>query len=160
MSKKNIIILVVAVIVVALAVVAAVIFIKPEANVQGTLEEIMEKVYAGVADEEKPMMLMNMEVTEENAEAFLGTADVKYKEALVSESAVGSIAHSVVLVRCENAKEAEAAAETIKANANPRKWICVTADVVKVERKGDLVILIMSNSTLAPKLEANFGGLV
>lgn len=160
MSKKNLIIILVAVVVVAVVAIVAVFTMKPEANVTGTLEEIMEKVYAGVADEEKPMMLMNMEINEENVEGFLGTANVKFKEALVSESGVGSIAHSVVLVRCENEEEAKAAEETIRANANPRKWICVTAEEVKVIRKGDLVILIMSNSTLAPKLEANFGGLV
>lgn len=160
MSKKNIIILVVAIVILVVGVAAAMVVFKPEANVEGTLEEIMEKVYAGIADEEKPMMLMNVEVNAENVEGFLGTADVKYKEALASESGVGSIAHSVVLVRCESAADAEVAAAKIKETANPRKWICVTAENVTVERKGDLVILIMSNTTLGPKLEANFGGLV
>lgn len=160
MSKSKLIILLAIVIVVGAVAIAAVLTMKPEANVAGTLEEIMDKVYAGIADEEKPMMLMNVEVNADNVEGFLGTATLKYKEALASESGVGSIAHSVVLVRFETAKEAETAVETIKASANPRKWICVTAEQVKVERKGDLVILIMSNSTLAPKLEANFGGLV
>lgn len=159
MSKNKLITLLVIVVVVAGIAIAAVLTMAPEPNVEGTLEEIMEKIYAGIADEEKPMMLMNVEVTAENVEGFLGTASVKYKEALASESGVGSIAHSVVLVRCNSAKEAADVAETVKASANPRKWICVTADQVIVETKGDLVILIMSNSTLAPKLEANFGGL-
>ena len=41
-----------------------------EKNVEGTLEEIMTKLYADISDDEKPMMLGNMEVTEENVEAF------------------------------------------------------------------------------------------
>ena len=39
-------------------------------NVSGTLEEIMDKVYANIPEEERPMMLMNIEVNEENVEMF------------------------------------------------------------------------------------------
>ena len=82
-----------------------------------------------------------------------------YKEALANESMVGSIAHSVVLVRLNDAKDADAAVQAIKDNVDPRKWICIEASNVVVKSKGDLVILIMSNEDLAPKLEANFDNL-
>ena len=158
MSKKLIwtIVAVVAVI----AVVAVVFFLNPaNKNVEGSLEEIMAKVYEGIPEENLPMMLGNIQIDSENVEGFLGTAEVNYKEAIVSESMVGSIAHSVALVRLNDAKDAEAAVEKIKENANPRKWICVEASNVAVKSKGDLVILIMSNETLAPTLEANFDNL-
>ena len=159
MSKKLIWTIVAIVAVVAIAVVA-VVFLKPvEKNVEGTLEDIMAKVYAGISEENLPMMLGNIPVDSENVEGFLGTTEVNYKEAVASESMVGSIAHSVVLVRMNDAKEADAAVETIKANVNPRKWICVEASNVAVKSKGDLVILIMSNETIAPTLEANFDNL-
>ena len=158
MSKKLIWTIIAIVAVVAIAVVA-VIFLKPaEKNVEGTLEEIMTKVYAGIPQEELPMMLTNMEVTSENIEYYVGTSDIDCKEALVSESGVGSIAHSVVLVRLNDASKAEETVTKIKENADPRKWICVEASNVIVKSKGDLVILIMSNE-LAPKLDANFEGL-
>ena len=159
MSKKVLWTIIAVVAVVAIAVVA-VVFLKPvEKNVEGTLEDIMAKVYAGISEENLPMMLGNIPVDSENVEGFLGTTEVNYKEAMASESMVGSIAHSVVLVRMNDAKEADAAVETIKANVNPRKWICVEASNVAVKSKGDLVILIMSNETLAPTLEANFDNL-
>ena len=159
MSKKVLWTIIAVVAVVAIAVVA-VVFLKPvEKNVEGTLEEIMAKVYAGISEENLPMMLGNIPVDSENVEGFLGTTEVNYKEAVASESMVGSIAHSVVLVRMNDAKEADAAVETIKVNVNPRKWICVEASNVAVKSKGDLVILIMSNETLAPTLEANFDNL-
>ena len=159
MSKKVLWTIIAVVAVVAIAVVA-VVFLKPvEKNVEGTLEDIMAKVYAGISEENLPMMLGNIPVDSENVEGFLGTTEVNYKEAVASESMVGSIAHSVVLVRMNDAKEADAAVETIKANVNPRKWICVEASNVAVKSKGDLVILIMSNETLAPTLEANFDNL-
>ena len=159
MSKKVLWTIIAVVAVVAIAVVA-IVFLKPvEKNVEGTLEEIMAKVYTGISEENLPMMLGNIPVDSENVEGFLGTTEVNYKEAMASESMVGSIAHSVVLVRMNDAKEADAAVETIKANVNPRKWICVEASNVAVKSKGDLVILIMSNETLAPTLEANFDNL-
>ena len=135
-------------------------------NIEGSLEDIMEKVYAGIADDQKPMGLSNMEVTEETVEGFLGTDKIEYKEALASESMVGSIAHSVVLVRTKEGADVEKIKETIKDKVNPRKWICVEASNVVVESKGDLVVLIMSDAEatpvaehLTPKLEANFNNL-
>ena len=77
-------------------------------NVEGTLESIMEKVYADIPEDERPMMLTNTEVNEENIEYYLGTSDIEYEEALASESGVGSIAHSVVLVRTKDNADIEA----------------------------------------------------
>ena len=166
MSKKLIWTIVAVVAVIAVAVVA-VVFLKPEteANVEGTLEEIMAKLYAGIPEENLPM-LAQMPVEAETVESFLGTADISFKEAIVSEPMIGSIPHSVVLVRLNDAKDADAVVAKIKESANPRKWICVEASNVVVKSKGDLVVLIMSDAEgvpteqhLAPVLEANFNNL-
>ena len=164
MSKK--IIIIVAAIVVVLAVVAVFVFAgKGEKNVEGTLEEIMAKVYEGIPQENFPM-LTDIPVDNESVEGFLGTTEVSYKEALAKEPMISSIPHSVVLVRLNDAKDAKAAVEKIKASVNPRKWICVEASNVVVKSKGDLVILIMADTemtsadeAIAPKLEANFDNL-
>ena len=129
-----------------------------EKNVEGTLEEIMTKVYADIPEEERPMMLMNTEVNAENVEYFLGTADIEYTEALASESGVGSIPHSVVLVRVNEGADVEAIKTKIKDSINPRKWICVEAENVIVKSKGDLIILIMTTDG-ADKLETAFDNL-
>ena len=139
-----------------LIVVALVLLLSSGKNVKGTLPEIMKKLYAGISQENLPMALGNIKLHEENDEYYLGTTEIKYKEALASESMAGSVAHSVVLLRVE---DANATVEALKANANPRKWVCVEASNFTVKSKGDLVILIMSNETLAPKLEANFNNL-
>ncbi|MBR2138572.1 MAG: hypothetical protein IJ966_04645 [Bacilli bacterium] len=117
-------------------------------NVEGTLEEIMTKLYAEIPENERPMMLMNTDLTEmdkETISGFIGTADIDFKQILASESAVGSIAHSVVLVRMNEKADVTAAAEAIKAKVNPRKWVCVgvAPEDVIVEVKGDLIVLIM-----------------
>lgn len=127
-----------------------------EKNVKGSLEEIMNKVYASIPEEERPMMLMNTKITEENVEMYLGTSDIEFEEALASESGVGSIAHSVVLVRVKDGANVEEVKEKIENSANPRKWICVEAEEVEVESKGNLIILIMSSEANAEKIETEF----
>lgn len=128
-------------------------------NVEGTLEEIMTKVYNSVPEDQKPMMLMNVEVTKENVEMYLGTTDIEFEEALASESATGSIAHSVVLVRVKDNADVEAIKEKIENSVNPRKWICVEAEDVEVESKGNLIILIMATEETAEKIETEFNKL-
>lgn len=131
-------------------------------HVEGSLEDLMSKVYGEISSEELPMGLQNMTLTEEDIEYYIGTKDIKWKEAVASESMVGSIAHSVVLIRMADdatMDDIEDAKTKIKENANPRKWLCVGAENVIVENNGDLIILIMTNS-LAETLEDNFNDLV
>lgn len=129
-------------------------------NIDGTLEEIMAKVYEKLPEEDRPMMLENTVVTEENMEYFLGTKDIKIKEALASESGIGSVAHSVVLVRVQEEKDVNSVMEKIRENINPRKWICVGVedDEVIIKNKGDLIIVIIAEYD-REKLEEGFDSL-
>ena len=131
-------------------------------NIEGSLEDLMTKVYAGIPDEEKPMMLMNTEVNSENIEYYLGSTEIDYQEALASESGVGSIAHSVVLLRTKDNADINKIQEEIKEKVNPRKWICVGVEKedLIIKNKGNLVILIMvEDSNTRTKLETNFDNL-
>ena len=125
-------------------------------NIEGSLEDIMEKVYADIDDEDKPMMLTNIELTDENIKDYIGTDKIEYEEALANESGVGSIAHSVVLIRVKKGANVELIKEKIENSVNPRKWVCVEADEVEVESKGNLIILIMSNEATTEKIETEF----
>ena len=128
-------------------------------NVEGKLEDLMTKVYEDNPEEERPMMLMYVEVNEENVEYYLGTTDIAYEEALASESGVGSIPHSVVLVRVKENADIKAIKTKIKDSVNPRKWVCVEAEKVVVENRGNLIILIMSSSDNVDKLLTGFNNL-
>lgn len=131
-----------------------------EEHVDGELADLMEKVYAGIKEDEKPMMLTNIEVTSENAKNFLGKENLEFESALASESGVGSIAHSVVLVRAKDGQDVEQLKKDIKENINPHKWICVEVaeDKVIVDNIGDLVILIMNND-IGERIHNNFKNL-
>lgn len=129
-----------------------------EANVEGTLEEIMTKVYEGISNEDKPMMLTNTVVTSENEEYYLGTDKVEFKEGLASESAVGSVAHSIVLLRVDDNADIESIKTTIKDSINPNKWICVGVEKVEVLSKGNLIIVILDDTT-GDTIKTNFENL-
>lgn len=127
----------------------------------GNLEDYATKLYEGVAEENLPMMLGNLELTEEDIEYYIGTKDIKWEKAIASESMVGAVPHSVVIIRMsEDAteKDYEDAISKIETNANPRKWICVEAENVYVERNGNLIALIMTND-LADTIKTNFKNL-
>ena len=125
-------------------------------HVEGSLTQIMSKLYQDIPPQNLPMMLDNIEVNAENIESYIGRNDIKFKEALASESMTGSIAHSIVLLRLEDAKEAADVVAKIKSSANPRKWICVEASKVIVKSKGDLVMLLMTSESLAVDVGDNF----
>jgi len=128
-----------------------------EKNIEGDLTSLVDKLYEGIKEEDRPM-LMTTTLDDETLESFAFVKGIDYKEAVVSEPPMSSIPHSVVLIRLNDAKDASKVVADIKANANPRKWFCVEAENVVVKSRGDLVILIMSNELAAP-IEKNFDNL-
>lgn len=86
--------------------------------------------------------------------SYTGLADASLvKEAIASESMIGAQAYSVVLVRLNNAADAQAVAEAMRNGIDQRKWICVMADDIRVVAAGDVVMLCMIDSTLDVKVD-------
>lgn len=137
-------------------------------NVEGNLSDIMDKIYADIKEEDRPM-LETVNILEQETENLddliiytIGTKDIEYKEIYESRPMMGSIAYSVVLVRMEEGADVEAAKTAIKENVDPRKWFCVWVEPedVIIKSKGDLIILIMvENETLRTQIEAGFDNL-
>ena len=133
-------------------------------NVEGSLEEILERIYKDIPSDEMPM-LGNIDVSKDmsdNIEYYIGTSDIEYKDILASEPMMSSVAYSVVLVRMQEGADIEDAKSKILDNVDPRKWLCVEVakeDVI-VKNKGDLIILIMvSDSATREKIEKGFDNL-
>lgn len=126
-----------------------------EVNIEGSLEEIMDEIYAGVDAELLPAV-GSLALTSDDIGYYVGVADIDFKEALASEAMINAIAHSVCLVRMNAGADVENTKKQIEANADPRKWICVEAEKVIVDNIGDLVILIMSNEATATAIHESF----
>ncbi len=69
-------------------------------------------------------------------------ADVK--SAFVSEGAMSTMAYSMVLFQLEATADAKEVGDKIIEGIDPRKWICVGAEDVKLVANGDLIMLVMT----------------
>ncbi|MBE6682131.1 MAG: hypothetical protein E7600_07600 [Ruminococcaceae bacterium] len=113
------------------------------------LYALTEKLYEGINPEDMPMV-GTMEL---DSESFEYSAFVPYKDsylAVENMPMMGSQPHSVVIVKADSAAEAQALAAEMEANADPRKWICVSARSVKSASKGNLAILVMTSVEVMP----------
>ena len=123
------------------------------AKVEGTMEELLNKVV-----EINPVEFMGgtmpIDLTDTSED---GLWNIKYNTGLdsaegLTDAAVfgpmmGSMAFSMVMVRTAEGADVKAIAEGMKNGIDPRKWICVEADDLQVVSYGDIVMLIMVDST-------------
>lgn len=122
-----------------------------------SLDDIMDKLYEGISDDEKPMLSEHVEVTADNENWYLGTEGLNFEEAIASEALIGSIAHSVVLVRVDE-KDVEAVMNTIKDSINTYKWVCVgiEKDELVIENRGNVILVVVDALGLSDKIVENF----
>ena len=125
---------------------------KPQGDTR-PLSQIMASITSNLG--EMPM-LGEIELDKENFSFYTFADYVEGAEGYVSEPMMGSIAHSVVLVRLPEDTDVSAFAAKVKANADPRKWICVEAETVEVRTKGNIVLLVMSTKEVADKIVSQF----
>ena len=118
-----------------------------------TVDEIMAQLIEGVNSE---ISVVSIPLDEENFKAYTFIDYIEGAEGVASEAMISSVAHSVVLVRLPADADAQAVAEDIEANANPNKWLCVTAEKTEVVSHGNLVLLVMSFEDDATTVVDNF----
>lgn len=93
------------------------------------------------------------ELTEDNFEQFAFTEWRDGIEAVSADAAIGSVAHSLVLIKTSNGDAAEMAAD-IASRADVRKWICTDAEAGVVLYTDNYIMLLMSfESNIAPLTE-------
>lgn len=123
------------------------------AKVEGTMEELLNKVV-----EIQPVEFMGgtmpIDLTDTSED---GLWNIKYNTGLdsaegLTDAAVfgpmmGSMAFSMVMVRTAEGTDVKTVAGGMKNGIDPRKWICVEADDLQVVSFGDVVMLIMVDST-------------
>ena len=125
----------------------------PAANIEGTMEELLNKVI-----EQRPVEFaggvypIDLTDTSEDGKwtikSFTGLDDAsQLTEAAAYEPMIGSIPFSFVMVRTAAGADPKAVAEAMKSGVDPRKWICVEADDVKAAGCGDVVMLIMVSAS-------------
>ena len=130
----------------------------PEAPAEGLFADegllnILNGIY-GITAPEFPVM----EIPADYFDLFYHTGltdESLISGVVVSESAMGSQAYSLVLVRAADASKVAEIAETMKQNIDPRKWVCVEADDIRCVAAGDVVLFIMVSSEYASSITAD-----
>ena len=120
------------------------------------LSSTMASILNGVAD---LPAVWDIPLDSENFEFYAFIPYVDGYRGLASDAMIGSIAHSCVLVEVPDGTDVQSVADSIEANANPAKWICVTAEKTTVSVNGNLILLVMTSAAAADAIVANFQAL-
>lgn len=117
---------------------------------EGTLTEIIEKIYETTMPE-FGVATIDVDLADEFArKAYTGLDNAdEITEAVASESMMGSQAYSLVLVRTKEGADIAKVAKAMKDGIDQRKWICVEADNIRVSGTGDVVMLVMISTELS-----------
>ncbi len=132
------------------------------ASIEGELTDILAKLYEGAdfdADmREAIQYYATMDITADNAVSILGTENISYEEGICSMPQMSSVAYQCVLLRV-NPDEVDTIKQELQQNADVNKWVCISAEKVLVESKGDLILFVMSSEDVAYALSASFQAL-
>lgn len=132
---------------------------------EGDLSTVIGKMYETVSPEFPTMDSTPVDLTDiwaVNGYLGLGTieeaenatagnvADLGIKEAFFSESMMMSHAYSLVVARVSDTSKVEEIKTAMFEGINQSKWVCVTADQLRVVSCADIVMLVMVSSELGP----------
>ena len=115
--------------------------------------DTLQQLVAGAADD---IMCDNVIIPAEQYPYYLFIDYIDGSIAASASAMIGSIAHSVVLLKLPADADVAAVAADIEANLDPRKWICVEAEATLVKTSGQYVLMAMSSQDIVDAISANF----
>ena len=125
----------------------------------GNLNDIMAGIYenADLSDDfrEGLEFFETFELTDDMETSILGTDEIDYTEGVVSMPMMSSIAYQCVLLRVEEGN-VDTVKQQIKDNTDLNKWICVSAETMLVESRGDVIFFVMGENDTAYALNTAF----
>lgn len=129
-------------------------------KLEGSLSEIMASLYENAELDQGFRDSLDgyetYELTDEMEVSVLGTDEITYKEAVVSMPMMSSTAYQCVLLRVEE-DDVETVKQSLKTNANPDKWVCVSAETTLIESRGDVIFFIMCDKDTAYAMNSEIG---
>lgn len=131
-------------------------------NLEGSLTDIMASLYENA--ELNPDFRDNLdsyetvEITDDLESYILGTDEITYAEGVVSMPMMSSMAYQCVLLRVDEA-DVESVKQLLKDNADPDKWVCVSAETTLIESRGNVIFFIMSAKEEAYAMNTAFQNL-
>ena len=110
----------------------------------------------GIKSVDLPLGTMDIDLSDAEGAAYnTGITSLDLVEsAASSESMMGSQAYSLVVVKVKDKKNTEKIANEMLNGINQSKWVCVTADDLRVAATDDVVVLIMVGSNFKDSVTA------
>ena len=125
----------------------------------GSLSDIMAGIYenADLSDDFREGLanFEMFELTEDMEISILGTDEIDYAESVVSMPMISAIAYQCVLLRVDE-ENVDTVKQQIKDNADLNKWVCVSAETMLIESRGDVIFFVMGDNDTAYALNAAF----
>ena len=115
--------------------------------------DTLSQLVAGAADD---IMCDNVIIPADQYPYYLFIDYIDGSIAASASAMIGSIPHSVVLLKLPEDADVAAVAADIEANMDPRKWICVEAEATLVKTSGQYVLMAMSSQDAVDAISANF----
>jgi hypothetical protein len=136
-------------------------------TLNGTTAELMpkllEKAQSHLAAGQELPKGFTEAVTTDNCELYLGLTAEQFTQyidnATISNAAISTIPHQVVLLKCLSAADAEQVARLISAGYNSERLICVFPDQSFVQQSGSYVMMVSSSTENSEALQAGFSEL-
>ena len=128
-------------------------------KLEGSLQDMMASLYADadlVQDFKDNLdSYETIDLTDDLEVSILGTDQITYTEGVVSMPMMSSMAYQCVLLRVDEA-DVESAKQALKDNADLDKWVCVSAETMLIESRGDVIFFIMSDKDTAAAMSSAF----
>ncbi len=128
-------------------------------KLEGSLQDMMASLYANadlVQDFRDTLdSYETVDLTDDLEISILGTDQITYTEGVVSMPMMSSMAYQCVLLRVDEA-DVESAKQALKDNADLDKWVCVSAETMLVESRGDVIFFIMCDKNTAEAMSSAF----
>jgi|GEM_PF-1291309 len=131
-----------------------------DAALEGDTSEILAQIIADAdeklaANDKMPMAFANP-ATAETAQGSLGLTAAQFndnvEEAYVSVAMIGTFAHQVALIKCNDENAAKAVKAAVAAGFDSTKWICVFPEQSFVVESGEYVLMAATTNARATEL--------
>lgn len=118
-------------------------------QLEGNLGDIMSGLYenADLSEDFRAGMASfeTYELTEDIEISILGTDEIEYTEGVVSMPRMSSVAYQCVLLRVDE-DQVDTVKQQLKDNADLNKWVCVSAETMLIESRGNVILSVMGEN--------------
>lgn len=128
-------------------------------NLEGSLTDIMAGLYekADLSEDFRAGMdsFETYELTSDLDISILGTDAIAYTEGVASIPMISPNAYQCVLLRVEE-DQVDTVKQQLKDNADLNKWVCVSAETMLIESRGNVIFFIMGDNNTVYAMNSAF----